>query len=31
VDLMGFVEHYGGEAKDKIVEAAEIIGFGFVF
>ena len=31
VDLMGAVEHYGGEAKDKIVEAAEIIGFGFVF
>ena len=31
VDAMGAAEHYGGGAWDRLVEAAEIIGFGFVF
>ena len=31
VDAMGAAEHYGGGAWVRLVEAAEIIGFGFVF
>ena len=31
VDAMDAAERYGGGAKDRLVEAAEIIGFGFVF